>query len=775
MADRLPDIVQTDFTGGQINKSMKRRDQLEFVKTGARQMSNWRIEATGTLITRPAKRPVFSVAGGRNEYVRMQSTKEFMLSFGVDPNSGHGVIEIFSLDGLTSVIYSSPGYIWTASTLNLISWCVAQFDIVVCYPGMQPQIARWSPPNQNWTFLPYSFRVIDSQVQEPFYRFSAPGATMTYFAQTGTTQLQCSVPYFTPSMVGMNLSIVGQQVTIQGVSDPQNATVTIAYYLPDIAIMAVSDGRPFQVGMVVEGLTNNIKMELNQVEPGHTSIIEVGPGTPGLVGSTTIIGVMLSNLVCDLAQFLYGTGYYDSSGVYHPPDLLVSPIGSSQWIEPPSAIRTNGKTVEWTEEFMCPYRGWPSRCSYTSGRLCFYGFPQMQEAILWSAVGANDVCWVDAVAAANQPEAGTEPDSAILEFEASRPAIVSVLDWGDIFVFTDRGIFEIPVASSGQPLSPGNVVFRRFSNDGVSIITPVSTQDCIVYINAGLNRCSVVRATGSYTRPYVSEDVSESHAPLFTGPVSLAIATGDGPYPERYVYVTMADGSIVVGKFTQNRTLIGWVPWTSPGACQWVTNAGPKVWFTSLYSSALGLNYILELEEPLYYLDGMQFLNAPGPGMTNGGLGPLWHLAGMTVQVVDQQGVPPGPDNIPQGLVDYGDRMVDGNGFIILQPSDAAWSSSPTVYAGLWPVPVLEPFLFPPHENAAKPGARGKRRGLHRLVISVQHSNGFDFGQRTIPPVNWLEDPTVAQIDPPFPLPAPFHDRQRDYPGAVGPDPYWGG
>ena len=80
---------------------MKRYDQLEFVKTGARQMANRRIEAAGTLLTRPAKRPVFPTAGGRNEYVRMQISAEFILSFGVDPNSGHGVIEIFILDGST--------------------------------------------------------------------------------------------------------------------------------------------------------------------------------------------------------------------------------------------------------------------------------------------------------------------------------------------------------------------------------------------------------------------------------------------------------------------------------------------------------------------------------------------------------------------------------------------------------------------------------------------------------------------------------------------------
>lgn len=57
-------------------------------------------------------------------------------------------------------------------------------------------------------------------------------------------------------------------------------------------------------------------------------------------------------------------------------------------------------------------------------------------------------------------------------------------------------------------------------------------------------------------------------------------------------------------------------------------------------------------------------------------------------------------------------------------------------------------------------------------MISVEHSNGFTFGKHRIPPVNWLEDPTKAQIDPPFPLP-PNIDWKRDWKGAVGPDPNW--
>jgi len=739
LSARLPDIIQTDFTGGQINAGAKRRDQLEFVKTGAKQMTNFRVEAIGTIVQRPGKQPQFGVPGSRTEYVRMQAGHEFMLNF------GDGMLTIYNLDGTSFV--QNAGYDWNLASVDSLSFCIALFDIVICGPSastaaanFQPQIARWNPADQTWTFLPYSFRLINSQTQEPFYRFGIPGATMQYDGYTGNVNLTCSVPYFTAGMVGSRLSIVGEQVVILSVTDPQHAVVNVAYRLPDNVVIGVVDGRPFEIGMIVEARDQDLKFEVGSVKAlfGFNGAV--------FLNYVEIGGVMLSSLICDFTQFFYNP--YDPDKNPTGPDVLISPIGSSQWVGVPFARGPGFSTVEWTEEFMCAQRGWPSGCAYTAGRLAFFGFPQMQEAILWSAVGSSDVVWVDPVAAQNQPEAGASPEAAILEFEASRPAIINLVEWGDIFVFTDRGIFFIPVSQS-TPLSPGNVEFRRFSNDGVSPIRPVSTQDAIVYINTGLNRCSVVRATGSLTRPYVSDDVSEQHSPLFTGPVSLAIATGDGLYPERHVYVVNADGTIVVGKFTQQRTLIGWVPWTSQAPATWVTNAGPLVWFTSKYTNALGVAYVVELENANSYLDGTVYFNAPLAGMTNGGLGPLWHLAGQTVQVLDSQGFAY-VNGVPPAVIDYGDRKVDANGNLIQLPTDA-YDGSLTAYAGVWNAPVYEPFLFPPKEGTATPGARGRRRGLQRAIITVQHSNGFTFGNRTIPPLDWNEPPQQPEGNDQFP------------------------
>src|SRR4029077_6256574 len=151
LSERLPDIVQTDFSGGEIKNASKRRDDLPFVKTGGRAVKNWRIEASGTLLQRPGKRPVFPTPGSRNEYVRMQGDAEVIMNFGWSATAG-GLVTSYSLDGTGFV--QNGGYDWNPSSINSLCFCIAQFDIVICGPSanspganFQPQIARWNPPD----------------------------------------------------------------------------------------------------------------------------------------------------------------------------------------------------------------------------------------------------------------------------------------------------------------------------------------------------------------------------------------------------------------------------------------------------------------------------------------------------------------------------------------------------------------------------------------------------------------------------------------------------
>jgi hypothetical protein len=703
-----------EFSGGQINKSALRLVETSpTVKSGAREMSNWRINATGQLVPRPGRRSLFS-SGGRTEYVRMNVGYEFFLSF--VPNG----ITITDLAGNVVAQVNDPTtYMWGAAQLASINWVQAIHDIVICFPGARPQVAHWDAASNTWSFAPFTFYASGGTVYEPFYRFDALGFQMSYSATTGNITLTCQTNFFTDSMIGSVLSILGQQVTITGVTSSTAASGTVSYALPQGITCTVASVAPFQIGQIVNTRAEGISFEVCYIDP--TGLTVSGP----LTGAAGL-------------EFLSLWTGKDASGGW---DNLVSPLGSSAFTAAPTKATVTLATLQWQEEFMSNAKGWPASCFYDRQRLGFCDFPQMPEAIVWGAIGddnSNAAFWIDSVAAGTQPEAGAAADAAMLEFVAdsagNKVRVRHVIGWGDEFVFTDRGVFQVPISTTSTPLKPGNVEFRQFSNDGCSSIRPVTTQDAIVFINAGLNRCSIVRATGSYSRPFISEDQSDPHSDMFVNPVALAIASGDGEFPERYAYVVRADGVVIVGKFSGSHSsmgwasfqFIGWAPSVSAGLVTWVTTAGGSVYFTAQY----GANFLLEAEDASLFLDGCVTLNPPPRNMLQPGAGPFWWWPSATVTLMDQNR-------------DMGDRQTDASGNVVaVQGEDL---SSPTLCAGVFSTAVLSP-IVPNAPSGATMGQARRKRRIVRAVAHVEDSSGFQLGNRRFDVDNFGVDATAQPV-----------------------------
>ena len=693
-------VTQRDFSAGEIFSGAERRSDLPFVRAGARTQVNWRIESNGSLVPRSGRRALFQTSGKRSEYFRMTPSAEFILSF------SDGALTIF--DAKTGVQVAgnvNAAYLWAAATIDNIIWTQAIYDVVIAFPGMQPQIARYDQAAGTWSFLPYNFRTSATVVYEPFYRRSVLGASMTPSAVSGAIILTCSSNFFTPGKSGQRLSILGQQVTITGYLSPTQANATIAYNLPVSISIAVDDITPFQAGQVVSTKNNGIKMEVFSVTAGFVK------GT--LMGQLTL-------------PTLTWTG-----------EFLISPLGSSTVTAATTpTVIASGATVQWLEEFMNATAGWPQSCFYDKNRLGFCDFPQAPEGILWSAIGAPDTCWIDSAAAATNPAAGADPSAAILEFIPQKPRVRHVVGWGDEFIFTEAGIFQLPI-SGNNPLKPGSAEFRQFSNDGCSIIRPVLTQDSIVYVNAGTSRVSMVKATGTYTRPYVSEDLSDLHKHLFTSdtpslapgmaPRMLTIAYGDGAHPERYVYVVNKNGSVITGKFTADKQLVGWAPQASAALVSWVSAGGKAVYFSSGYPATA--KFIIETEYDGANLDGFIAWNGIPAGLNPAaGLASLWWLGGLTVTLID-------------GDLDMGDRQVDANGNLVQQNGDILTSA--TLFIGVTFTSTFEPILH--HADLGQDLGQGQTlRKIKQISATVEHTAPFSIDDRVFTVNTFNVDGSVA-------------------------------
>lgn len=682
-------FAQTDFGGGQVDEDAHLREDAKVMKTAARLMSNWRQRNTGTLQVRPGRNAFSLTTAPRCERFRMSANQELILAFSA------GAVAILDRTGTTIASNSSGSYLWTNTTVNQINWTLTPDRVVICYPGMQPQLILWNESANTFSFAAFTFRSIGFQVNEPFFRLAIPGATMTPTAQTGTTTLTCSVPFFTNAMIGQQISLAGQQAQITAVgSSTPITTCTI--------VVAAGNMLATWFQITTSGVTVTTVFPLNTLaETALDKItIEVGSTAANTVNGTLLSGVAVS-------------------GVNTTGNELVSAWGAAT-LSAQATISTPQPIVTWQQEFMNAANGWPASCYFVQGRLGFCDFPQRPDAVLMSATGLYDVFFVDSAAAINNPNAGVNANAAILVFLSGQPHVRNVAEWnGDIFVFTDQGVYRIP--TTGTVVTPGTISFQKITDATASTVKPLVTKEAVIFISASGDRVSSIVRTGNFTTPYVEQDLTIFHSQLVKTPVTVAVGHGDDGFPERYIYVLNSDGSVIVGRVQDDRSFVGWLPWTGGGSVSWVSSSLFDVLFTTLY----GTQYVLEYENIGFFLDHAVNFNSPPANMLSGGHGAYIAFANGQVRVMD-------------GAIDYGLRNVDATGHLIKNPEDNF--SSATIVAGAAFTSQFKPFL----EEAPRGQAVGQRQRLRKItraIVSVYGSSGFTFGGRTIPPFNFGDNP----------------------------------
>jgi len=681
--------IQVDFSGGQINQSSRRRNDVNIVKAGGQVCQNWRCTATGQLIPRSGRNLLYYTNTTRGDYVRVSTGEEFLIRF-----SAHR-LEFVDLIGTVIAFVDDPKVLlWDARHINNINFAQAQDNIYICYPTMRPYMCVWDRQTRKWDFYQFSFDQGSGAIKMPFYRRAVLGAAMSYDGLTGDINLTCSKNYFTPNLVGAIISILGQQVTIKEYKAPNKVVATVTYRLPESIAVAVKDIAPFIPGQIVQLAASGVKFEVGSVK----SLPDKDNPNAG-----TVVGVLISNIIFEQAA-------------YQQNDQLVSPLGASAQTNLPGKADPGSPTIQWQEEFFSSRQGYPESVSYDRGRLIFTAFPQATNAILWSQIGSPNSFWIDTVASSTQPGAGGNADSAIFELVSGSQDIFFVQGWQQgQFVFTRRGVYYIP-ASQQYPVQPGNVTFERISDDGIANVRPITLNDAMLFINSELNRIAAVRPTGSYTRPFLTQDVSDMHTDLFTSPVHITVTTGDGFRPERMVYVVNKDGTVVVGKAafgSEGQPLfIGWSPWVSNGTVTWLSARGPSVFYTTVYNYGDVAYAVCETGTEQVYLDHTLLVNGDnGKATPPEGKGIFYQApAGTMVTVMDFN-------------LDYGEHAIDENGFIIPYPGEDL--SSPTLVAGFYTPSIYRPFSY-----FDRKGDRTKRISVDRISINVEQATDFMLGNK---------------------------------------------
>ncbi len=830
-------VRQRDFSGCELIDATKRRDDVDQQRASGRQVRNWRVQSAGNLVNRPGRQALFPQVG-RTQTVIMPGDVRFRVSF------GEGTISI--RDAAGSVVATQSGYPWTVATRQQIAWTVVNRDILICYPGSVPKIARRNAATGAWTFFDFSFSTgYQGEIRAPFYRFPETlGITITPSAREGAISIASSAPVFAAGQVGTNLRYKGCQIHITGFSDAQHVTGTVLQPLPPAQVLTVPSADGFYVGQVVTGSTTGATGEITgssaggrrdisvsttsgnfvdgEVMSGSTSgasgevyslgatnpkIISISvpsgssmlvretvvggtssatavvtsfvPGATGMPGTasarvvsgafslggggvsgdaeTVIAEVSLTEgtLIAILDGTQAGATARETWGTFSIGETVTGGVSGATGTVAAATISTVGvvtiqlksiytgftvgetlvsptsrttististaalqPSIEWDEQAASTFRGWPRGCLYDRSRVAMFDLPQIPEGIIWSAIDAYADFYV-----------GADADNAMFELVPGRKHVIHMLGGPDQFVFTDAGVFYIPISES-NPLKPGSIAFVSITSDGCGAVQPVATPDGLLFLNDGLSRVIAISQSGAVTRPYVPQDVTELCSHLIKSPVCMAATTGAYDFPERYVYVVNADGTLAVGRFASNKKWVGWSPWDGVGAARWCSSLGAEMLFNVDYAGASTVS-LVERQDATQVMDGAVTLNAVASTLApSGGAGPLWMWSGLSVDLVDQGR-------------DLGERAVDATGHLVTLLGDDF--SSATIVAGQGWTSTFEPFI--PHVAEGRDlGQTQTRRRLVTAAVAVEHSVGFEWGGRAIPAYAWGEEGGAAPV-----------------------------
>ncbi|QHW26659.1 hypothetical protein GYN07_20995 [Rhizobium leguminosarum bv. viciae 248] len=519
-------IRQRDFSSGVVDPDAVRRDDVDALKFALRDARNMANTHTGGLIRRPGRRFLFEDFGIIMDFKPFDDVA-YRVVF-ID-----GGVKVRTEDGALVASLVAP---WGADDLDDLVFEPMDNEIFVAWPG-QTQVIKIAEGTYAWSIAAFSFAVgLNNAIRMPFFRFeSSQNVTMYPSATTGTISITFSAPILSPLHVGVRFRYAGRQIHILNVLSATVATALVIESLPTAQRVTVANGSAFSIGQVVETDTTNAKAEVVSVSGNDVTVVPVELLTIPIVGET-----------------------------------LVSPTGSAK-ISAVAAVGT-ASIVQWDEQFISAYRGWPRSVSKDRQRLIMTNFQQKKNAVFWSAAGNN-----------RDGQIGGDPDNAILEYISAECQVYHVVGGYDEFAVTDRGVFYVPV-SVGTPLQPGSVEFRPIFSGEIANIRPLEVTEGLIFIDKSGTGIYAVSATGQTARPYIANEVNRLHRTLFHGVKSIAVSSGTPVFPSRQVYAVNDDGTLVVGQFNPDRDYIGWLPWDGAGEIRSITGNYGSVVCMSVYT-----------------------------------------------------------------------------------------------------------------------------------------------------------------------------------------------
>lgn len=663
-------IRQRDFSGGEIDPDAVRRDDMQILGFASRRARNMVSTHTGALTRRPGRRMLFENDGIHGEFKPFDDLSYTLVFIA-------GGVVVRTQTGTFVTQLSAP---WGANDLQNIVFETMDNEVFVAWGG-EPQVIRISDNDLSWSISPFVFaRGINGAVRCPFYRFEGTlGVTMTVTGTSGVVGVTFSGLVLSPAHVGTIFRWAGRQIFITAVYNAYSGEGYVFEQLPTTWSISVDSSAGFSVGQIVETDTTNVTGEVAIVAGNDIVVVPVNKLTSPQIG-----------------------------------EKLVGPTASSK-ITGVGAVGPTW-TVQWDEQFMSPFRGWPRSVSKDRQRLIFANWPQKKNAVFWSAVGNPRDGYI-----------GDQASDAMLEFVGAECQVYHVVGGYDEFAVTDRGVFYIPV-SVGTPLQPGSVEFRPIFSSEIANIRPIEVTEGLLFVDKSQTGIYAISATGQTARPYIANEINRYHRPLFSGVKSIAATSATKEFQSRQIYAVNDDGSIVVGQFNPDRESIGWFHWSTEGAVVKSVSGsyGKVVMMTSYDFNGTPLNVGEEIDYSLLCDCAMTIdpnNNSDFLALSNGS--PLKLTSGASITFTQLSSLPYAGREVSV----FGDGFYLGKATVGSSGQLQGFSDFAQITIGVeWDWDFVP--LFTNFEGGQPVGQGEQRRKVAKLLATVRDTQEFMIGER---------------------------------------------
>lgn len=514
---RPRDVVHYTFEGGEADPQYERRADADLWAITAKRMRNVRLTNGGGFARRPGLARTIGLSGTARLWpFTSRAGSKRLLAF---RNGSTDVITTAEAIGATVTSTSiTSGYLQTMQ--------IAQFDdkIIVASRGFHPQVLEWTEGSTsfaaaaNYSFLTRS----DTSRGWPYYRFrETRGITLTPSARTGAgVTLTASAAAFNASHVGVRFTLLGREVEVTGYTSPTVVTVTVKQELYPTRRITVGSTQGFSAGQIVQDSVGDIEMEVaSVVSSTQLDVILMDTFTDPGVTSNTLLG---------------------PNG-----DTTLTAVG---------AAGSEGATIQWKEQLISAYRGYPGGVCVHKDRLIFSDFPAAPELHGMSVIGFYD-----------DFDTGTGlDDEAIVDGpgDAKGKRVRWCVSAEQLVSLTEAGSYYVGEGPN-TPLTPSNVEWLRIGPEPAGDCNPIVTAEGVIFREDNADRLMVLTPTGQIRRAWGATELASVASEIFITPTRLLLVDGSDIGPERYIMAVNSDGTLCVIHYRRDSELTGATHWST--------------------------------------------------------------------------------------------------------------------------------------------------------------------------------------------------------------------